>query len=84
MKRITIFIDGTFNRTDSQNPKNVVCLSRCVKHFDRKTYTPQMVIYSPVLGLGAVIPRLGASSTAFLAAHLAGVCSILSRKLTAI
>ena len=59
MKRIAIFIDGTFNRTDSQNPTNVVRLSRCVKHFDRKTDTPQMVIYSPGVGSGRGNTALG-------------------------
>lgn len=52
MKRIAIFIDGTWNRPDAENPTNVVRLSRCVKHFDRKTDTPQMVIYSPGVGSG--------------------------------
>lgn len=52
MKRIAIFIDGTWNRPDATHPTNVVRLSRCVKHFDRKTDTPQMVIYSPGVGSG--------------------------------
>lgn len=52
MKRIAIFIDGTWNRPDAVNPTNVLRLSRCVQHFDRKTDTPQMVIYSPGVGSG--------------------------------
>lgn len=52
MKRIAIFIDGTWNRPDAANPTNVVRLSRCVKHYDRTTDTPQMVIYSPGVGSG--------------------------------
>lgn len=59
MKRIAIFIDGTFNRTDWQHPTNVVRLSRCVKHFDRKTDTAQMVIYSPGVGSGRGNTALG-------------------------
>lgn len=58
MKRIAIFIDGTWNRPDAENSTNVVRLSRCVQHFDRKTDTPQMVIYSPGV-------RSGRGNTAF-------------------
>lgn len=52
MKRIAIFIDGTWNRPDAEHPTNVVRLSRCVQHHDRATDTPQMVIYSPGVGSG--------------------------------
>ncbi len=52
MKRIAIFIDGTWNRPDAEHPTNVVRLSRCVQHYDRDTDTAQVVIYSPGVGSG--------------------------------
>ena len=58
MKRIAIFIDGTWNRPDAENPTNVLRLARCVKHFDRETDTPQYVIYSPGVGAGRGNTRL--------------------------
>tara|TARA_R110002049_G_scaffold138561_9_gene298661 strand:- start:1261 stop:2211 length:951 start_codon:yes stop_codon:yes gene_type:complete len=59
MKRIAIFIDGTWSRPDAGNPTNVVRLSRCVEHFDRETDTPQIVIYSPGVGSGRGNTALG-------------------------
>ena len=52
MKRIAIFIDGTWNRPDAEHPTNVLRLSRCVHHYDRKTQVQQYVIYSPGVGSG--------------------------------
>ena len=52
MKRIAIFIDGTWNRPDAEHPTNVLRLSRCVKHYDRKSGLQQFVIYSPGVGCG--------------------------------
>ncbi|SHG79369.1 Uncharacterized protein, PA2063/DUF2235 family [Cognatiyoonia sediminum] len=52
MKRIAIFIDGTWNRPDAQHPTNVLRLSRCVHHYDRKTNVPQYVIYTAGVGSG--------------------------------
>lgn len=52
MKRIAIFIDGTWNRPDAEFPTNVLKLSRCVHHYDRKTNVPQYVIYSAGVGSG--------------------------------
>lgn len=52
MKRIAIFIDGTWNRPDAEHPTNVLRLSRCVKHFDRQSNQQQLVIYSPGVGCG--------------------------------
>ncbi|PUB13193.1 DUF2235 domain-containing protein [Yoonia sediminilitoris] len=51
MKRIALFIDGTWNRPDALNPTNVVRLSRCVKPYDIAG-RPQQVIYSPGVGAG--------------------------------
>ena len=51
MKRIAIFIDGTWNRPDAEHPTNVLRLSRCVMHSDEEGY-PQHVIYSPGVGSG--------------------------------
>ncbi len=52
MKRIAIFIDGTWNRPDAEHPTNVVRLSRCVFGSDAEGNT-QQVIYSPGVGSGA-------------------------------
>ncbi|WP_083480289.1 DUF2235 domain-containing protein [Loktanella sp. 5RATIMAR09] len=52
MKRIAIFIDGTWNRPDAKHPTNVVRLSRCVFGQDAEGNT-QQVIYSPGVGSGA-------------------------------
>jgi uncharacterized protein (DUF2235 family) len=51
MKRIAIFIDGTWNRPDAEHPTNVVRLSRCVLGSDADGNT-QQVIYSPGVGSG--------------------------------
>ena len=51
MKRIAIFIDGTWNRPDAEHPTNVLRLSRCVMHSDHRG-DPQQVIYSPGVGSG--------------------------------
>ncbi len=51
MKRIAIFIDGTWNRPDAENPTNVVRLSRCVYAHDGDGNV-QQVIYSPGVGSG--------------------------------
>lgn len=50
-KRIAIFIDGTWNRPDAENPTNVVRLSQCILPFDADG-NPQQVIYSPGVGSG--------------------------------
>ncbi len=52
MKRIAIFIDGTWNRPDAKHPTNVVRLSRCVLGSDADGHT-QQVIYSPGVGSGS-------------------------------
>ena len=51
MKRIVIFIDGTWNRPDAEHQTNVVRLARCVHHRSDGGM-PQMVIYSPGVGSG--------------------------------
>ena len=51
MKKIAIFIDGTWNRPDAEHPTNVVRLSRCVMGSDDYGDT-QQVIYSPGVGSG--------------------------------
>jgi len=51
MKRIAIFIDGTWNRPDAANPTNVLRLSRCVTHEDDDK-NPQIVLYAPGVGTG--------------------------------
>jgi uncharacterized protein (DUF2235 family) len=57
MKRIALFIDGTWNRPDAEHPTNVLRLSRCVMHSDADGY-PQQVIYSPGVGAGRGNNRL--------------------------
>ena len=52
MKRIAVFIDGTWNRRDAQHQTNVVLLSRCVKQRDAQG-NAQQVIYSPGVGAGS-------------------------------
>ena len=51
MKRIAIFIDGTWNRPDAEHPTNVVRLSRCVSSH-AVGGMPQVVLYSPGVGAG--------------------------------
>ena len=51
MKRIAIFIDGTWNRPDAEHPTNVVRLSRCVASH-AVGGMPQVVLYSPGVGAG--------------------------------
>lgn len=51
MKKIAIFIDGTWNRPDAEHPTNVLRLSRAVMHSDANGL-PQQVIYSPGVGSG--------------------------------
>ena len=51
MKRIAIFIDGTWNTSDAEFQTNVVMLSRCVLATDRDGQT-QQVIYSSGVGSG--------------------------------
>lgn len=55
MKRIAIFIDGTWNRPDAEYPTNVVRLSRCVAQHGAGAdglAMPQVVLYSPGVGCG--------------------------------
>ncbi|MEL6960233.1 MAG: DUF2235 domain-containing protein [Pseudomonadota bacterium] len=58
MKRIVIFIDGTWNRPDARNPTNPVRLSRCVNHRDAEG-REQIVLYTPGVGSGRGNTRLG-------------------------
>jgi uncharacterized protein (DUF2235 family) len=58
MKRIAIFIDGTWNRPDAEHPTNVVRLSRCIMGSDADGLT-QQVIYSPGVGSGTGNTWLG-------------------------
>ena len=51
MKRIAIFIDGTWNRPDAENPTNVVRLARAVRPQDDQG-VKQVVLYSPGVGSG--------------------------------
>lgn len=57
MKRIAIFIDGTWNRPDAENPTNVVLLSQCVRQ-RAEGGMPQVVLYSPGVGSGRGNNRL--------------------------
>ncbi len=52
MKRIVIFIDGTWNRPDAEYPTNVVRLARCVQH-RTDSGMPQVVLYTAGVGSGA-------------------------------
>jgi len=58
MKRIAIFIDGTWNRPDAEHPTNVLRLSRTVSHRDDDD-VPQVVIYAAGVGSGRGNTRLG-------------------------
>ena len=58
MKRIAIFIDGTWNKPDAKNPTNPLRLSRCVKHHDDDGVS-QIVLYTPGVGAGRGNTRLG-------------------------
>ncbi len=58
MKRIVIFIDGTWNRPDSEHPTNVVRLSRAVHQYDDDG-VPQVVIYAAGVGSGRGNTRFG-------------------------
>lgn len=51
MKRIAVFIDGTWNRPDAEHPTNVVRLARCVRQ-RAEGGMPQVVSYSPGVGSG--------------------------------
>jgi len=51
MKRIAIFIGGTWNRPDAEHPTNVVRLSRSVSSHAAGGM-PQVVLYSPGVGSG--------------------------------
>ncbi len=59
MKRIAIFIDGTWNRPDAENPTNALRLSRCVRHQDRRDGVAQQVIYAAGVGAGSANTALG-------------------------
>jgi len=60
MKRIAIFIDGTWNRPDAEHPTNVVRLAQAVRPYgdpqvdegDPPLGMPQIVLYSPGVGSG--------------------------------
>ncbi|MBU2993754.1 DUF2235 domain-containing protein [Octadecabacter sp. 1_MG-2023] len=58
MKRIAIFIDGTWNTPDAENGTNVLRLSRCVRHHDDDG-TLQVVLYAPGVGSGRGNTRFG-------------------------
>ncbi|WP_085865637.1 phospholipase effector Tle1 domain-containing protein [Pseudooctadecabacter jejudonensis] len=57
MKRIVIFIDGTWNRPDAEHPTNVVRLARCVQH-RTDSGMPQVVLYTAGVGSGSGNNRL--------------------------
>lgn len=52
LKRIVIFIDGTWNRPDAEHPTNVVRLARCVQH-RTDSGMPQVVLYTAGVGSGS-------------------------------
>lgn len=51
MKRIAIFIDGTWNRPDAAQPTNVVRLARCVRQ-RAEGGMPQVTLYATGVGAG--------------------------------
>ncbi|MCF2903488.1 DUF2235 domain-containing protein [Octadecabacter sp. CECT 8868] len=51
MKRIAIFIDGTWNRPDAKHPTNVVRLAQCVRD-GGEDGMPQVVSYQTGVGAG--------------------------------
>lgn len=69
MKRIVIFIDGTWNRPDAEHPTNPLRLSRSVKHVDDDG-NPQIVLYTPGVGAGRGNTRLGRSLDRWLGGAL--------------
>lgn len=69
MKRIAIFIDGTWNRPDAKNPTNVVRLSQCIMPQDRDGNV-QQVIYSPGVGSGRGNNWLGRTADRILGGAL--------------
>ncbi len=57
MKRIAIFCDGTWNRSDATNPTNVVLLAQAVKP-TADDGTKQVTIYLPGVGSGKGVGRI--------------------------
>lgn len=57
MKRIAVFCDGTWNRSDAAHPTNVVHLVRAL-HRTAPDGTPQIAIYVPGVGAGAGASKL--------------------------
>lgn len=79
MKRIVIFIDGTWNRPDAVEPTNVVRLARCTRHSDTAGM-PQHVIYVPGVGAGIANTWLGRFSDRILGGALGwGLLDIIER-----
>ncbi|WP_281983054.1 T6SS phospholipase effector Tle1-like catalytic domain-containing protein [Thalassorhabdomicrobium marinisediminis] len=69
MKRIAIFIDGTWNRPDAEHPTNVVRLARCVRHRNDGDMA-QVVLYSPGVGAGRGNTRASRALDRFLGGAL--------------
>ena len=57
MKRIAVFCDGTWNRSDAAHPTNVVHLARAL-HRTAPDGTPQIAVYVPGVGAGAGASKL--------------------------
>ena len=77
MKRIVIFIDGTWNRPDAEHPTNVVRLARCVRH-RADGGMPQIVLYTAGVGCGAGNNRLARRMDRILGGTLGwGLLSIM-------
>ena len=57
MKRIAIFCDGTWNRSDARTPTHVVRLAQAVRPTARDG-TTQVVHYLPGVGIGQGVTRL--------------------------
>lgn len=77
MKRIVIFIDGTWNRPDAEYPTNVVRLARCVQH-RTDSGMPQVVLYTAGVGSGSGNNWLGRKMDRVLGGTLGwGLLSIM-------
>jgi uncharacterized protein (DUF2235 family) len=72
MKRIAIFIDGTWNRPDARHPTNVVRLAQCVRPYNEGGM-PQVVSYSTGVGAGQGTHGWREKPTVCSGARLAGV-----------
>jgi len=58
MKRIAVFCDGTWNRSDAKHPTNVMLLNKAAKR-TASDGTIQLVLYLPGVGTGYASTAVG-------------------------